>query len=203
MLFWFHIMNLATAESAKRDSELVRCLSETFGIAIAFVCGGQGDTSHPNAFQGHSAIYECGNMLSDHTGQSIGNNTYALESFSFCRDLDCDILNACQRFPSAQQPDIIITENTGKKGLLREVHNDPFLPIQQQEAEQYLSTLFQLQVESLVSRVTNTGLHRLGSGCFGWFGLYPCTACLPSGIKTAGAAFPESDCHYHAGIWHQ
>lgn len=157
----------ATAESAKRDSELVRCLSETFGIAIAFVCGGQGDTSHPNAFQGHAAVYECGNMLSDHTGQSIGNNTYALESFSFCHDLDCDILNACQRFPSAQQPDIIITENTSKKGLLREVHNDPFLPMQQQEAEQYLSTLFQLQVESLVSRVTNTGLHRLVLGVSG------------------------------------
>lgn len=79
MLFWFHIMNLLPQNLQNGTASLSAALSETFGIAIAFVCGGQGDTSHPNAFQGHSAVYECGNMLSDHTGQSIGNNTYALE----------------------------------------------------------------------------------------------------------------------------
>ena len=44
----------------RRSCGWVRALSESFGIAIAFVRGGQGDTSHPVAFQGHAAICECG-----------------------------------------------------------------------------------------------------------------------------------------------
>lgn len=119
----------ATAESAEKELRLVRALSESFGIAIAFVRGGQGDTSHPVAFQGHAAICECGEMLAQYTGRALWAITpLQLESFSFARDLDCDILRACQRFSSDCQPEITFRESSGKKGLLREIRKDPFLP---------------------------------------------------------------------------
>lgn len=157
----------ATAESAEKELRLVRALSESFGIAIAFVRGGQGDTSHPVAFQGHAAICECGEMLAQYTGESFGQHTFALESFSFARDLDCDILRACQRFSSDCQPEITFRESSGKKGLLREIRKDPFLPLDEAQANHYLQTLFELQVQSLVSRVANTGLHHLVLGVSG------------------------------------
>lgn len=155
------------AESVQKELNLIKSLSESFGIAIAFVRGGQGDTSCPLAFQGHAAICECGEMLMHHTGQTIDQHTHALESFSFCCDLDCDILNTCQRFSSAQQPDFILEEVLGKKGLLRQMREDPFLPLDDAAAQNYLETLFTLQVQSLVARITNTGLNRLVLGVSG------------------------------------
>ena len=157
----------AYAETAQKELRLVQSLSETFGIAIAFVRGGQGDTSSPLAFQGHAAICECGQMLANHTGESFEDGTHALESFAFCRDLDCDILSASQRFSAVRQPDIILRETEGKKGLMRTVHSDPFLPCEGKEAEEYLQTLFDFQVQSLVARVINTGLHHLVLGVSG------------------------------------
>src|SRR5699024_729886 len=88
-------------------------------------------------------------------------------SFAFCRDLDCDILSASQRFSAVRQPDIILRETEGKKGLMRTVHSDPFLPCEGKEAEEYLQTLFDFQVQSLVARVINTGLHHLVLGVSG------------------------------------
>ena len=129
--------------------------------------GGQGDTSHPVAFQGHAAICECGEMLAQYTGERFGQHTFALESFSFARDLDCDILRACQRFSSDCQPEITFRESSGKKGLLRKIRKDPFLPLDEAQANHYLQTLFELQVQSLVSRVANTGLHHLVLGVSG------------------------------------
>lgn len=157
----------ATAESAERENRLVQALSESFGIAIAFVRGGQGDTSHPVAFQGHAAICECGEMLAEYTGESFGQHTFALESFCFARDLDCDILRASQRFANDRDADIHLKEREGKKGLLRSISRDPFLPVEEKQMQEYLHTLFTLQVQSLVSRAANTGLHHLVLGVSG------------------------------------
>ena len=155
------------AQTAQQESELLHALSESFGIAIVLVRGGQGDTSCPLAFQGHAAIYECGEPLADVTGQAVHPSAHALESFSICRDLDCDILSACQRFSRATPPQILLGETSGKKGLLRPVREDPFLPENSADADRYLDDLFRLQVQSLVARVTNTGLHRLVLGVSG------------------------------------
>lgn len=157
----------ANAQTAQQESELLHALSESFGIAIVLVRGGQGDTSCPLAFQGHAAIYECGEPLADVTGQAVHPSAHALESFSVCRDLDCDILSACQRFSRATPPQILLGETSGKKGLLRPVREDPFLPENSADADRYLDDLFRLQVQSLVARVTNTGLHRLVLGVSG------------------------------------
>lgn len=156
-----------TAESQQKNIDLIRALSDNFGIAIIFVNGGQGDTSCPVCFEGQAAICECGELLAHHNGNSVGDHTYSLESFSFCRDLDCDIISACQKFSSAKRPEIILNETSGKKGLLRQIREDPFLSSDPQQAENYLETLFCLQVQSLVSRITNTGLHRLVIGVSG------------------------------------
>ena len=43
----------------------------------------------------------------------------------------------------------------------------PFLPLDEAQANHYLQTLFELQVQSLVSRVANTGLHHLVLGVSG------------------------------------
>ena len=80
---------------------------------------------------------------------------------------DCDILNACRRFASRTPANILLTENDGKKGLMRTVSADPFLPDSEQEASDYLDRLFDLQVQGLVARVANTGLHRLVLGVSG------------------------------------
>ena len=145
----------------------MQALSESFGIAIVLVRGGQGDTSHPDAYQGHALICECGQLLADCTGSTAGENIHALESFCVARDLDCDILNACRRFASRTPANILLTENDGKKGLMRTVSADPFLPDSEQEASDYLDRLFDLQVQGLVARVANTGLHRLVLGVSG------------------------------------
>ena len=145
----------------------MQALSESFGIAIAFVRGGQGDTSHPVAFQGHAAICECGEMLAEYTGESFGQHTFALESFCFARDLDCDILRASQRFANDRDADVQLKEREGKKGLLRSISRDPFLPVEEKQMQEYLHTLFTLQVQSLVSRAANTGLHHLVLGVSG------------------------------------
>ena len=156
-----------TAETNQRQLRLVQALSESFGIAIVLVRGGQGDTSHPDAYQGHALICECGQLLADCTGSTAGENIHALESFCVARDLDCDILNACRRFASHTPANILLTENDGKKGLMRTVSADPFLPDSEQEASDYLDRLFDLQVQGLVARVANTGLHRLVLGVSG------------------------------------
>ena len=156
-----------TAATNQRQLRLVQALSETFGIAIVLVRGGQGDTSHPDAYQGHALICECGQLLADCTGSTAGENIHALESFCVARDLDCDILNACRRFASRTPANILLTENDGKKGLMRTVSADPFLPDSEQEASDYLDRLFDLQVQGLVARVANTGLHRLVLGVSG------------------------------------
>ena len=156
-----------TAETNQRQLRLVQALSESFGIAIVLVRGGQGDTSHPDAYQGHALICECGQLLADCTGSTAGENIHALESFCVARDLDCDILNACRRFASRTPANILLTENDGKKGLMRTVSADPFLPDSEQEASDYLDRLFDLQVQGLVARVANTGLHRLVLGVSG------------------------------------
>ena len=50
---------------------------------------------------------------------------------------------------------------------MRTVSADPFLPDSEQEASDYLDRLFDLQVQGLVARVANTGLHRLVLGVSG------------------------------------
>lgn len=155
------------AGKAKRDLELCKTLSQTFGIAIALSAGGQGDTSCPCAFEGHAAICECGEVLADAVGRKLENNVSNLESFSVCRDLDCDILSSCRRFSGVKMPQIVLTETSGKKGLLRPVSKDPFLPNDPDLAEEYLQELFDFQVQSLVSRAANTGLYRFVIGVSG------------------------------------
>ncbi len=58
---------------------------------------------------------------------------------------------------------------------MRTVAADPFLPADEQESCAYLDCLFDLQVQGLVARVANTGLHRLVLGVSG--GLIPPLRC--------------------------
>ena len=156
-----------TAESEQRALDTVRVLSEQLGIAVAFVNGGQGDTSSPLCFEGFAAVYECGQPLAHCNGSDAGEQIHALESFSVCRDLDCDIISSQLKFRAAAVPAFAFPETTGKKGLMRRVAQDPFLPSESSQAQRYLQTLFRLQVQSLVSRITNTGLHHLVIGVSG------------------------------------
>lgn len=145
-----------TAESRTRERRLVQALSEAYGIAIVVCCGGVGDTSSPLLFEGRAAIYECGLLLGSREG--------SLEAFTLSCDVDCDILAAERRLHSPCFPNITLSREDQKKGLLRTVSPFPFLPVWEEE---YLDRLFDLQVKSLTARIVNTGLRCMVIGVSG------------------------------------
>ena len=138
---------------------LCKTLSQALGIGIAVANGGAGDTSHPDAFQGYAGVWECGQELCFQWGY--------YDSFSVLCDVDADILHANKMFTAFHPVFHAFPGTAGKRGLLRKVEQNPYLPQDPQEREAYLDHLFHLQASSLAKRMSNTGLGRLVLGVSG------------------------------------
>lgn len=134
-----------------------KALSGSAGCAVAVVNGGVGDTSSPWIYQGFAAVYEAGEELAFVCGSS--------ESLTCIADLDTDILRACKKNVSTVAPLCRTLPQTNKPGFYRPLHQNPWLP--QQDRERYLRELFELQVQSLATRMQNIGITRLVIGISG------------------------------------
>lgn len=132
-------------------------LSKSAGVAVAVVNGGVGDTSSPWAFDGFVTICECGTELAA--------TKAGYESFSCTVDLDIDIIRSTKKCRAFERPSHAIQLSGQKRGLLRQVDPNPFLPKENTPA--YLTELFNLQVRSLVARMENIGISRLVVGVSG------------------------------------
>ena len=142
-------------------TNLAKDLSQSLGIAIVLVNGGIGDTSSPYVFTGFTGIYECGKELTFTEDYS--------KSILRTVDLDLDIIRGCKKIESSKNPSAPIyrKETNKKSGLLRDIPKNPFLPIDPWEKEAYIEELFEYQVKSLVSRMSNTGIKNLVLGISG------------------------------------
>ena len=139
--------------------QLCACLSRSLGIGIAVANGGAGDTSHPNAFQGYAGVWECGQEL-------CFQSSFYESVFTLC-DVDADILRASKTFSAFHPVFHTFPGTCGKRGLLRTLVQNPYLPQDPQEQQDYLDHLFHLQASSLAKRMANTGINRLVLGISG------------------------------------
>ncbi len=148
-----------TAGSTERALDTARLVSRSLGCAVALVNGGVGDSSSPDLYRGFAAIYECGEPLAC---QIAGR-----EGFSLLCDLDADVVHSQKTF-SDYRPAFFSAETEGeKRGLLRPLPTDPFLPSAGEQRTRYLDELFSLQVRSLCDRMENAKLRRIVLGLSG------------------------------------
>lgn len=151
-----------TANSTKKDIDLITTISDWAGCSVAVANGGNGDTSYPYIAKGYAAITEC--------GQCLESNSSLNESCIVIQDIDLDIIRAKKAKLSLPVFNDVIPYQTKaniKETLLRTIHTEPYLPIEQQEREDFLADLFQLQSASLARRMENIHCKRLVIGVSG------------------------------------
>lgn len=134
-----------------------REFSRTLGCAVAVVNGGPGNTSHPYVYQGFSGVYECGRELAFACAE--------YDNLTLCCDLDTDILRARKVSQAQCRPCYEAPIAGAKKGLLRPLARNPWLPAESPEA--YLRELHDLQVRALAARLDNAGISRMVLGISG------------------------------------
>lgn len=165
-------------EDVRKSAEV---LSKAAGVAVVVVNGGVGDTSSPWMFDGFMSVYECGTELA---GAKAG-----YESFSCTVDLDLDIIRSQKKYHAYERPSHAVQPVGHKRGLLRQVNPNPFLPAENVPA--YLDELFGLQVRSLVARMENIGISRLVLGISG--GLDSTVALLVSAAAVDTLGLPREN----------
>ncbi len=83
------------------------------------------------------------------------------------RDLDCDIIRCHKALSGGKEPFFHAIPQGRKRGILRPVRKNPYLPADETEANQLLEELFDLQIRSLTARLQNTGIKKLVLGVSG------------------------------------
>ena len=159
----------------------VKALSSSLGCAIAAVNGGVGGTSSPYVFSGFAGVFECGTELA---GAKAG-----YESFSCTVDLDLDIIRSRKKMHAPEPPSHGMLPAGAKRGLLRRVEQNPFLP--GRGRDEYLAELFSLQVRALAARMENIGISRLVIGVSG--GLDSTAALLVSAAAMDALGLPREN----------
>lgn len=158
-----------------------KALSQATGCAVAVVNGGVGDTSSPFVYNGFVAIYEA--------GAELASAKASYESFSCTVDIDLDIIHSQKKFAPVQSPVHSIMLLAEKRGVLRQINSNPFLP--KKHVNGYLAELFSLQVRSLVARMENIGISRLVIGVSG--GLDSTAALLVSAAAVDVLGLPREN----------
>lgn len=158
-----------------------KALSASTGCAVAVVNGGVGDTSSPFVYNGFVAIYEC--------GVELASAKAGYESFSCTVDFDLDVIRSQKKSASFEPPSHYMQLSGSKRGFLRQVDNNPFLP--PKNTAVYLAELFNLQVRSLVARMENIGISRLVLGVSG--GLDSTAAMLVSAAAVDALELPREN----------
>lgn len=148
-----------TAETFSNVSLCAKTLSEAYGIAIVLCNGGFGDTSAPLLYKGLCELYECGKLMGS-ADSSNGNPVVSC-------DFDAEIIRSQNKFKRKKRADFSVETINHHKNLLRYVSKTPYLPQNHQKEKRYLDHLFELQVQSLADRMSNTGLHNLVVGVSG------------------------------------
>ena len=147
------------AGKTAKDIETLKVLSEQFGVAIVVSNGGVGETSSPYVYNGYCAIIECGNTL-------VYQRTSRENFFNMC-DIDTDIIRTQKRYKGMKKPYYSVSACYTKKGLLRPIDRNPFVPNGKFFVNKYLQDLFSLQCISLSQRMSNTGIDKLVLGVSG------------------------------------
>lgn len=148
-----------TAETFSTSSLCAKTLSEAYGIALVLCNGGSGDTSSPVLYKGLCEVYECGRLM--------GSADSAFDSPVLSCDIDSEIIRSQQRYPLKKRSSFAIETTNHPDKLLRSVNKTPYLPANGQKQKRYLDHLFELQVQSLADRMSNTGLSKLVIGVSG------------------------------------
>ncbi len=148
-----------TSESFSELSSYAKSLSLAYGIGLIVCNGGVGDTSSPSLYRGLCEIYEC--------GQLFGTRSASQESFSLTCDLDADIIRSQQKYRPKSRARFSADTQNEHRPLMRSLCAHPFLSLNPQKEKRRLNHLFELQVESLAARMSNTGLTRLVVGVSG------------------------------------
>ena len=172
-----------TAGSIARAEEGVRVLSRTLGCAVAVCNGGGGDTSSPWLYRGYAFAYEC--------GEKLGGFVSQYESELCQCDLDADVIRTQKAYARSKKPAFTVGAQGGKRGLLRPVRPDPYLPEDPAAADAYLDELFSMQTASLAARLQNTGLSRMVVGVSG--GLDSTLALLVSAAAADALDLPREN----------
>ena len=148
-----------TAGSTGRCLEAARMVSRSFGCAVAVANGGIGESSCPEVFRGFAAVFEC--------GEELGCQIAEREAISLLCDLDADVIHTQKAFNHYQPAAFSADVQGEKRGLLRPLPTDPFVPAEGTGRDAWLDELFALQVRSLCDRLENTRLRKLVLGLSG------------------------------------
>ncbi len=159
--------------------------SKIYSCAVA-TCGcGFGEATSPYLYKGFTGIYECGQKL-NFTAQNGTNEVISVF------DADIDIIRSQRAKQPPLQLDCPITEIDKKimpKGnLLRNIRPYPFLPSDLSEVRE----IFDLQVSSLMGRISNSGIEKLVIGVSGGVDTTVALLACYKALKSLG--LPSSNC---------
>ncbi len=166
-----------------------RSFSQAFGCAVAVCNGNVGESGAPNLYRAFSGVFECGEKLA----WQIHNHA----TFSINTDIDLDILRGDSYTADtvAKTHAISIHDLNAKKGLLREVRRNPFLPADFKDAVALTDEYFDLQVRALTAKLLNSRIKKVVIGCSG--GLDSSLALLVSKAALDKLSLPE---HHLIGV---
>ncbi len=146
-------------DSVKRT---VKTVSESLGCAVCVCNGGDGDTSSPFVFKSYTAVCECGEFLSFE--QSNGCLEDAV--VSIC-DLDADIIGSMKKTNHYVNPFFRAGSEHIKSRIMRPIYQNPYIPHEDEEKDKLFCELFELQVRSLVARMSAVGMKKIVVGVSG------------------------------------
>lgn len=169
-----------TLQNSRKAAEEV---SRAFGAAVCVCNGNIGETTTPYLYKSFCGAFECGETLAWQVDEG--------KPFHACADIDIDILTARRRFtlPCAEVIGNHICNN--KQGLLREVRRTPYLPADCREQVAMAEEIFDLQVRSLMGRMSNTKIKKVIIGCSG--GLDSTLALLVASAALDRLGLPKSN----------
>ncbi len=173
------------AGSVSRRQSGCQLASKIYSCSVA-TCGcGFGEATSPYLYKGFTGIYECGEKLNF----SVQEGTLSVVSV---KDTDIDIIRSQRAKQPPLQLDCPITDVDksilNRKEILREISPYPFLPSDKHAVRE----IFQLQVASLMGRISNSGIAKLVIGVSGGIDTTVALMVCYSALKQLG--LPASNC---------
>lgn len=146
--------------------QIAQAFTKTCGCALAVANIGPGATSTPYVYRGYAGLFEMGQT----TWWESANQKEVYCTYDIDKDLyTLPRQGAFSALSAACGPVPVFSARAieSKRGFLRSVTRSPFLPGDDNEAQQYLKDLFSLQCASLATRMKNTGIEKLVLGVSG------------------------------------
>lgn len=128
------------AGTPARELALCRSLSELYHCGVVVLNGGYGDTSSPLFYRSFGGMFCVGESYAE----ELNGENMALVS-----DFDPDITAAMATAWDQELP------HTAKTNTIRKISRSPYLPERDHNCYTYLAELFDMQVCSLATRVSN------------------------------------------------